>query len=78
MDTGNHRTDNRPPIKSGDYPWDRPADPILRSSGSNRYSGSFDMIHPPQFLPRLSPHSDGHSFPGGYDYFPLWLQQRPS
>ena len=48
------------------------ANPILKSRGWKRYSGSFDMTVPPRCFPRSPATGGGNSFRGGWDCFLLW------
>jgi hypothetical protein len=70
MDTGNNRTENRSPIKSADYLWDRSGEPDPEIQHLERLLGRFRHDSPTPIFPEIVPERRWAFFPWRLQFFP--------
>jgi hypothetical protein len=70
MDTGNHQTDNRPPIKTDDYLWDRSGEPDPEIQHLETQLAKFRHDSPTPVFPEIVPERRWAFFPWRLRLFP--------
>jgi hypothetical protein len=70
MDTGNHQTDNRPPIKTDDYLWDRSGEPDPEIQHLETLLAKFRHDSPTPVFPEIVPERRWAFFPWRLRLFP--------